>query len=235
MISQQLQIPLGLDLTAIAVGGLGGGTGAAQLGRESRIDVIGVAAIGIATGFGGSIVRDLLLNQLPAALHNDAYLLTALLAAFAGMAFAPLIERAATVLAVLDALTIGMYLSAGILKAERAGLPVGASVLVGVVACTGGGVIRDLLLGTEVTMVRVGSYYITAALAGAAVFIPLHHVCPVVYATTATVAIAFTLRAVALHRGWTRPSARPLPLPRKPVGEYRDVVTEQADPGVDTV
>src|SRR5690606_39262202 len=73
-------IPLWLDLTAVAIGAIQGAMFAARLtGR--RIDLLGVALIGVIVGLGGGLMRDLLLNQLPAAISDNWYIPVATAAA----------------------------------------------------------------------------------------------------------------------------------------------------------
>ncbi|MFI9502968.1 trimeric intracellular cation channel family protein [Nocardia sp. NPDC052566] len=213
MTSGLLHIPAALDLSAVAVGAVGGAATATGRAVADRIDVLGVAIVGIATGLGGSVLRDVLLGEPPAALFGGRYLLAALAASVAGMAFAHWIIRASLGIALLDAVSIGLYLALGITKAQYAGLPIPGAVLVGIVACTGGGLLRDLLLGDPVAVVRVGSWYITAALSAAAVFLICERFTGLGTATAVTVFTASTLRVLALLRAWTSPLARPFTLP----------------------
>ncbi|MFD7844918.1 trimeric intracellular cation channel family protein [Nocardia sp. NPDC059764] len=199
--SATLHIPVWLDLAAVATGALSGTVTVTR--HRDRIDAIGVAVIAIATGLGGSMLRDIVLGQLPAALRSDRYPVVALLAAAAGMSFAPLLVRATTLLAVLDAAALGMYLALGITKAQAMGLGATAAVLVGVLACTGGGVVRDMLLGDPVGLVRVGSWYVTAALGAAGVFLLCQPRTGLTVATAATVVTAFGLRSAALRWRWS--------------------------------
>ncbi|MEC3917800.1 trimeric intracellular cation channel family protein [Nocardia sp. CDC160] len=202
-----LHIPVGLDLAAVAVGALAGALTATGRAQADRIDVIGVAVIAIATGLGGSILRDCVLGQTPAALRGDGYLLTALLAAGIGTTFAHALIRVSMLIALLDAGALGLYLVLGITKAQLAGVSTGAAVLVGIVACTGGGVVRDLLLGDPVALVRIGSWYVTAALGAAGVFLLCQPHTSLTTATIVTVAAAFVLRAAALRWAWLSPAA----------------------------
>ena len=63
-------IPLWLDLTAVAIGAIQGAMFAARM-KDRRIDLLGVALIGIVVGLGGGLLRDLLINQLPAAMSTN--------------------------------------------------------------------------------------------------------------------------------------------------------------------
>ncbi|WP_198347431.1 trimeric intracellular cation channel family protein [Nocardia terrae] len=202
-----LHIPTGLDLSAVAVGALGGAVTATRRAASEGIDVIGVMVIGIATGLGGSMLRDVALARTPAALRGDGYLLTAMAAAGIGMMFAHLLVRAATLIALTDAAALGLYLVLGITKAQLAGLSPTGAVLVGILACTGGGVLRDLLLGDPVALVRIGSWYVTAALGAAGVFLLCQPHLELTIATIATVLTAFALRAAALRWAWFSPAA----------------------------
>ncbi|MFZ8302560.1 TRIC cation channel family protein, partial [Staphylococcus aureus] len=78
-------IPLWADLTAVALGGVQGALFAAGFQGQRRLDLLGVAIIGILLGMGGGLIRDLLLGVTPATLQNNWYLLTAIGASLVGM------------------------------------------------------------------------------------------------------------------------------------------------------
>ncbi len=84
MNASQFVIPLWADLLAVGIGGLQGATFAAQF-RDRRLDLLGVAIIGIASGLGGGLIRDVLLNQVPAALQQNWYILVAVIDTLRGM------------------------------------------------------------------------------------------------------------------------------------------------------
>ena len=65
MNSELFVIPLWADLLAVGIGALQGALFSAQF-RDRRLDWLGVAIVGIATGFGGGLLRDMLLSDLPA-------------------------------------------------------------------------------------------------------------------------------------------------------------------------
>ncbi|MDO5052969.1 MAG: TRIC cation channel family protein [Pseudoclavibacter sp.] len=160
-------IPAWLDLTAIAVGASTATVVAREL-RGSRIDWLGIVIIGVSCGLGGGIMRDLLIGTRPAAMSNEGYLLTAVLAAIAGMLVQPLFRRYAMITQVLDAVTLAFFCGVGTAKAVSHGLPVLPSILIGAVTAVGGGVLRDMLLSMPVGIMYVGSFYAVAAVGGAA-------------------------------------------------------------------
>src|SRR5690349_18663087 len=102
-------IPLWADLTAVGLGGIQGALFASGFRGQRRLDLLGVAIIGIVMGMGGGLIRDLLLNVAPATLQSNWYLITATLAALVGMLLANLFRRLNGVIVALDAVVIGMF------------------------------------------------------------------------------------------------------------------------------
>ena|GEM_PF-104008 len=158
-------IPLWVDLVAIAIGA---GTGAmvAEQFRDRKLDWLGVAIIGIATGLGGGVMRDLLLGVQPIAMQNDWYLPTAIAASIAGMFLLRALRRIDPVITVLDAAALGFFCAVGALKAAQFGAPPLPLVLCAVITAAGGGVLRDMLLGMPVGIMFTGSLYAAAAVTG---------------------------------------------------------------------
>ena len=208
-------IPLWADLLAVGIGSVQGALFAAQF-RDRRLDLLGVAIIGIATGFGGGILRDVLLAEVPAALTSNWYLITATAAALVGMLLERLISRLGPLVTVLDALTIGLFGAIGTTKALSAGLPEVPAVFVGVLSAVGGSILRDLLLNRPIALMHVGSLYAVAAVVGTgSLAIMLDLGVPVFVAATICVALTFGVRVLAVAFNWTLPEQRAIEkLPR---------------------
>lgn len=201
-------IPLWADLLAVGIGSLQGATFAAQF-RDRRLDLLGVAIIGIATGFGGGLIRDLLLGDVPRALESNAYLPVATAAALLGMLLERLFARVTHVITVLDALTIGLFGAIGTTAALAAGLPEVPAVFVGVISAVGGSILRDLLLNVPIALMHVGSLYAVAALAGAAVIVALTRLgVDVNVSALAGVVVTFVVRILAVLFRWSLPEQR---------------------------
>jgi uncharacterized membrane protein YeiH len=205
-------VPLGLDIAAVAMGAVQGAVFATRMADERRLDVVGIAVVGIAAGLGGGIARDVLINQMPAALADGRLLITAVAAAMLGMLLAPQINRIERLVVAVDAAALGLYLVVGMTKASDRGLGTVATIFVGVVACTGGSVVRDVLLQLQVAIMRVGSFYALAALAGAVSFTLLDDVWTTRAAGFAGATVTFVLRMGALRYGWRAPRARVMPV-----------------------
>jgi uncharacterized membrane protein YeiH len=159
-------IPLWADLIAVGLGGIQGALFASGFRGERRLDLLGVAIIGVVMGMGGGLIRDLLLNVTPTTLQSNWYLLTATGAALLGMLLAGLFQRMNAVIVGLDALVIGLFGAFGTSKALVLGMPLVPAVFVGVCAAVGGGILRDMIMGLPVAIMHVGSLYAVAAGAG---------------------------------------------------------------------
>ena len=208
-------VPLWVDLLAVGIGSLQGAMFASEY-KDRRLDLLGIAIIGIATGLGGGVLRDVLLGEVPRAMTSNWYLLVAVAAAIVGMALQRVFTRLAGVITVLDALTIGLLGAIGSTKALSLGLPEIPAVFVGVIAAVGGSVLRDLLMNLTIAMMHVGSLYAVAAAGGTVVLVVAVSLgAPVAAAAIAGTSITFAIRMLAVRFGWTLPEQRALSrLPR---------------------
>jgi len=198
-----VQTPIWLDLLAVFVGAVSGGLIAAL----RRFDVAGVVSLAIATGIGGGMIRDVLLNQLPVALDNPWYLATALGGAAAVFFFAGTVQRMAVVVLLADAVVLGLYGIVGAEKAIANGIELLPAILLGMITTIGGGALRDVLTGRVPEVFQEGELYAIAALAGVVSFVGLTEagmsLTPAVVVGTS---VTFLLRIGAWWRGWRAPT-----------------------------
>lgn len=237
LVSPLFVIPLWADLLAVGVGALQGAMFAAQF-RDRRLDWLGVAIIGIVVGFGGGLLRDLLLNVELAPLQSNWYVAVATGAALLGMLLERVLSKLSRIITALDALTIGLFGAIGTTKALSLGLPPVAAVFVGVLAAVGGSILRDVLLTLPIALMHVGSLYALAA-AGGAVAIAglLEFGVDVFVAAGIGVALTFAIRILSVLFGWSLPEQRAItrlpklpPLPAMP-GRRRQSATVEAERG----
>ena len=205
-------VPHYVDLAAVVLGAAQGALFAAGVAKERSIDLVGIALISISTGVGGGVIRDLLLNEVPVALSSNEFLTAALIAALVAVAFSRQLARFDPLVVAFDALSLGLYLVVGLSKAQAAGLLAVPAVFVGILSCTAGGVIRDLLLRTEVALVTVGSFYAFAAFGGALVYMGVSEYAGTGPAAWAAVIVTFVVRMMSVWFGWSTPHASALTL-----------------------
>ncbi len=206
--AEPAQIPLWIDLAAVAFGGMQGGVfGTAGHDERNDFDILGVAVFAVVMGLGGGVIRDVMLGQVPAALRDDTYLVVAVLAGFAGMLLAELAGRLRWTFDALDAVVVGLFVVVGALKTQDAGLQGGAIIVLGATTGIGGGVLRDLLAQRPVLLVQRSTPYALVALLGAAAFVALDTAgAPREVAAGACLAVVFAVRMLALARGWRSPA-----------------------------
>lgn len=210
----QFQIPLWAELVAAGLGGVQGAMFAASL-RDRRIDLLGVIAIGIGVSLGGSLLRDVLLDQPPVAIWSNWYLLVAAGSALLGMAIQPLFARMTWVITALDAVVMGLFGAIGASKALALGVGEVGALFVGVIAAVGGSVLRDLSVGLPVAFLQVGSLFAVAAGAGSATLIGLLSLgAPIALAGGVGALVTAVLRIVAVRFDWRFPEQRALRRPR---------------------
>lgn len=201
-------IPLWADLLAVGIGALQGALFAAGF-RDKRLDLLGVAIIGIATGLGGGFLRDILLGELPAALQSNWYVPVAILAALLGMLLERVFRRLGVLITVLDAVTIGLFGAIGTTKALSFGVPAVPAVFLGALSAVGGSILRDLLLTMPIALMQVGSLYAIAAVAGSAALVLLVAAgVNVTIAALVCVLVTFGVRILAVLLHWSLPEQR---------------------------
>lgn len=199
-------IPLWLDLIAVGVGAVQGAMFASGY-RDAELDLLGVAIVGIASGFGGGIVRDLLLSRELAALQSDWYIVVATAASLVGMLIAHRLRRVEGVITALDALTIGAFGAIGTTTALSMGLPWVPAIFIGVASAVGGSIMRDVLLHLPIQLMHVGSLYAVAAAAGGASIVALVELgVDVSLSGLVGVTVTTVIRMLSVLLGWKLPA-----------------------------
>lgn len=204
-------IPLWADLIAVGLGGVQGALFASGFLGQRRLDLLGVAIIGIVMGMGGGLIRDLLLNTTPVTLQSNWYLLTAAGAALVGMLLANVFRKLNAVIVGLDALVIGLFGAFGTSKALVLGIPFVPAVFVGVCSAVGGGILRDVIMGLPVSIMHVGSLYAVAAGAGCIVLAGLTSFgAPIEAGAVTCVVVTTVIRVLAVIFDISLPEQRAL-------------------------
>ncbi|MBF4571712.1 TRIC cation channel family protein [Herbiconiux sp. VKM Ac-1786] len=208
MVAEQFVTPFWLDLAATGLGSVQGASFAAQF-KDRRLDLLGVGLIGVVAGFGGGLIRDLLLNTVPAALESNWFIPVAIVAALLGMALERVFTRLNVLVTVLDAVSLGLFCAIGTSKALSFGLPVVPAIFVGIVAAVGGGMLRDILLGLPIGVMHVGSLYAVAAGVGAIFLtVAIGVGANITIAGIGCVIVTTLIRLLAVRFGWSLPEQR---------------------------
>lgn len=171
--------------------------------------MLGVIVIGLTVSLGGSLLRDIVLNQPPVVIWVNWYLVAAGASALVGMLVQPLLARAGWPVTVLDALVMGLFGVIGASKALSLGTGEAGALVVGVIGAIGGGLLRDVIIGRTVSILQVGTLYAVAAASGVGVLVVLVRLdVPILIAGLIAVAITTGVRIAAVALNWTFPEQR---------------------------
>lgn len=206
------EIPLTLDLSAVAIFALTG----ALVASRAQLDLVGFLFLATLTAVGGGSVRDLLLG-LPvfwvSAPINLGIVCGAALVVFGT---AHLMESRYRVLIWLDAAALSVAVAAGVSAAEGAGSPAAITVVMGVATGCLGGLMRDVVANEVPLVLKQGELYASAAFTGALCGVAaLRLGLPPSLPLALCIVVTFGLRAGAIAWGWHLPvyKGRP-PRPR---------------------
>jgi uncharacterized membrane protein YeiH len=196
-----------LDYVGIAVFAA---TGALAASRK-QLDIVAFIFFATVTATGGGTLRDILLDVPVFWVRSPIYLAIPLVVAVLVYFTAHTVESRYRILLWADAIGLAAYAVVGAAKTLSAGASVADALMLGVLTASFGGVIRDVLAGEPSVILR-RELYITAAFAGALVFVLLASTAaPFWTAAAAGFLVAFGVRAGALVRGWALPVYRTRP------------------------
>lgn len=196
-----------LDYLGIAVFAV---TGALAASRK-QVDIVAFIFFATVTATGGGTLRDILLDVPVFWIRNPLYLAIPLGVAVLVYFTAHLVESRYRILLWADAIGLAAYAVVGAAKTLSAGASIADALMLGVLTASFGGVIRDVLAGEPSVILR-RELYVTAAFAGALVFVLLASTAaPFWIAASAGFVVAFGVRAGALIRGWALPVYRTRP------------------------
>jgi uncharacterized membrane protein YeiH len=159
------------ELVAVFVAAVSG----ALAGRQKDMDLFGMYVVGVLTGLGGGTLRSILIGDLPPPMFkNSDYLLVCAVAVCFARFGEPWWSKIRRVVSVVDAVSLGMFVSLGIRVSQAHHLPWWACLVNGVITATFGGVLRDIAR-VEVPLIFRREIYATACLAGGLVLLGLDY------------------------------------------------------------
>lgn len=109
---------------------------------------------------------------------------------------------------IFDAAGLGLFAVTGASKAMAHGLNPLMAIVLGMVTAIGGGMVRDVLLADIPTVLRAEAYAVAAPAASAIVVVGHMLQLPVAPVTAVALISCFSLRVMAMKRGWRLPVAR---------------------------
>lgn len=162
---------LGVAVSAVA---------GALAARGRRVDLFGVLVLALVTALGGGTIRDMCLGATPVFWITDwRYAVTAAATGIGTFWLLRHIEPLLKYLEVADAGALALFTIVGAGKSLFYGASGFSAVVLGTITGVAGGVLRDVLLNELPLVFRPEiRLYATAAIAGATVFVGVHHLAP---------------------------------------------------------
>jgi len=154
-----------IDLIAATTNAFNGALLARQPSHYRKFTVVGILLIAVIGGIGGGVTRDVLLNDIPAALTNPLYLILCAVAGFLALRIAGQLDtaRTARVFDFMSIFSLPWYAAVGTNKALDAGLPYVACILIGVVGPTAGRYFIDVTCGVTPQHFVRGEWFVGTA------------------------------------------------------------------------
>ncbi len=207
-----------VDLIAASTNALNGALLARRPDHYKRFTRTGILLMAVLGGIGGGVTRDVILNKVPAAFTNPAYLTLCivfgvvgyLLAYGKGQLFREGLFQFAT------AFSLPWYAIMGAYAAISAGLPLLAALAIGVVGATTGRYLIDITSGVPPKQFVQGEWFVATAVLAAGLWVACDQAGLEGWAAVGIAfVVAFVFRLLALYRGWEEPLAR------EPKGVYQ--------------
>jgi uncharacterized membrane protein YeiH len=203
-----------LDLIAAGTNALNGALLARRPDHYKNYTVVGVLLMGL----GGGMTRDVLINQVPGALTNPAYITVAVIAGVIGynLAFAKGQLFREGLFQFVTSFSLPMYAIVGAQKSVSVGLPVVGVLALAVIGPTAGRWYVDVSSGVPPKQFVQREWFVSIALLTGLVWV----LCDTAGLNTwvclgIALVIGYAVRVTALYRGWEEPLAK------EPAGVYR--------------
>lgn len=207
-----------IDLIAATTNALNGALLARRPDHYRNFTIVGILLMALLGGLGGGISRDVMLNHVPSALTNPAYITLCLAAGVIGyfLAYSSGQLFREGLFQFMTSFSLPWYAIVGAQKAIGQGIPVLGALLIAVVGPTAGRWLIDVSCSVPPKQFIRGEWFVTiAALTGLVWIIADSLGAGSWLAAGIAFAIGFTLRMIALYRAWEEPLAN------EPKGVYQ--------------
>jgi uncharacterized membrane protein YeiH len=208
-----------IDLIAASTNALNGALLARRPDHYRNYTVVGVLLMALLGGIGGGVTRDVLVNEVPSAFTNPAYIALCLAAGVVGynLAFATkgqLLREG--LFQLMTSFSLPWYAIAGGAERGHVGVPVLAVLLLAVIGPTAGRYYIDITSGVPPKQFVRGEWFVGIAALTGLVWVLCDWAGLNTWASAGVAfVIGFTVRVLALYRGWEEPLAR------EPAGVYQ--------------
>jgi uncharacterized membrane protein YeiH len=176
---------------------------------EHKSDVVGILLLATITGVAGGVMRDVVMGQFPNALSDPVYVVITVLSGITIFFLYSHLKKHWNLFLKFDAIGLGVFTIIGATFAYQiVGLNFLAIMLGGMLTAVGGGILRDVFV-TQVPIVFVKEFYVSASFIGIVIFyLTLYFGGELYFATILGIALTITLRLIAMKFNWNLPKAK---------------------------
>ncbi len=175
--------------------------------KGQKLNIFGVIFLGIITAVGGGTIRDLIIGRTPLFyLLDKNYLIIAILGGVLAYFVPTFFKRRYSLFRFLDSIglatfaIIGTAISFKYLYHDINIISTISSISLGVFTASGGGILRDAIMGDVPYALKHGSNYIKSAFWGSLIFFALMNINQVI-AVIVSMSIVILLREFISHYG----------------------------------
>lgn len=176
---------------------------------EHKSDIVGILLLATITGVAGGTIRDVIMGQFPNSLSDPVYVIITVLSGVSIFFLYSHLKKHWNLFLKFDAIGLGVFAIIGATFAYHlVGLNFLAIMLAGMLTAVGGGILRDVFV-TQVPIVFVKEFYVSASFIGITVFyFTLYFGGELYSATILGIILTTTLRLIAMKFNWNLPRAK---------------------------
>ena len=176
---------------------------------EHKSDIVGILLLATITGVAGGTIRDIVMGQFPNSLSDPVYVIITVLSGISIFFLYSHLKKHWNLFLKFDAIGLGVFAIIGATFAYNlVGLNFLAIMLAGMLTAVGGGILRDVFV-TQVPIVFVKEFYVSASFIGIVVFYLILYFGGELYsATILGIILTTTLRLIAMKFNWNLPRAK---------------------------
>ena len=176
---------------------------------EHKSDIVGILLLATITGVAGGTIRDIVMGQFPNSLSDPAYVIITVLSGISIFFLYSHLKKHWNLFLKFDAIGLGVFAIIGATFAYNlVGLNFLAIMLGGMLTAVGGGILRDVFV-TQIPIVFVKEFYVSASFIGITVFYLILYSGGELYsATILGIILTTTLRLIAMKFNWNLPKAK---------------------------
>ena len=176
---------------------------------EHKMDIVGILLLATITGVAGGTIRDVVMGQFPNSLSDPTYVAITILSGISIFFLYSHLKKHWNLFLKFDAIGLGVFAIIGATFAYNlVGLNFLAIMLGGMLTAVGGGILRDVFV-SQVPIVFVKEFYVSASFIGIVVFyLTLYFGGELYSATILGIILTTTLRLIAMKFNWNLPKAK---------------------------